>query len=266
MKSISGRMAMIGSLICLGAESLIAQAPDTLYPNLCPRTCNLEVHANQYVHPDTVWFWYENGPANIGKGELRILSGDTLGTNPQTAKAIQRISLDNGDSIYDTIGTLVFDDALSHDHWHFEDFVQYRLLTVVNDTAVGDSVIVSPKSGFCLVDFHDSIACGCDGLEGSKAPDRVFTTTGCLVEPPGLFMGISVGWYDLYGFGIEGQAMNIAGVANGVYWLESTVNANGNVRETSTANNVAMIKVNIISTKDSYEANNSGSSPFRVGK
>ena len=57
--------------------------------------------------------------------------------------------------------------------------------------------------------------------------------------------GISVGWADVYGFGLDGQWIDITGLAAGDYVLEAEVNPEQLFEEVDYTNNSAAISVTI---------------------
>ena len=61
----------------------------------------------------------------------------------------------------------------------------------------------------------------------------------------GQTQGISVGYSDVYEADLEGQWIDITGIANGNYWLEMVVNPAGNIQESNTSNNTVRVRVTI---------------------
>jgi len=235
---------------------------DTLAPNLCPRPVNLEVHSHQYTDSGDVLFWFDNAIANSGKGALHILFGDTVSLDPDSILAIQFIKVETpdidgpGDNWYDTIGVFVFDTNPSHNHWHLNGFAKYRILEDNNGTP-DTAVRTGPKLGFCLVDHTklDTSQCFCCGpLEGTAPANAVYVQGNCDTTSN---QGISVGWYDLYNMGLEGQYLDVTGLDNGVYWLQTIVDPDNVMNQTDQTDDTARIKIQIITEFDSYEPNNS---------
>lgn len=123
-----------------------------------------------------------------------------------------------------------------HAHWHFEKFARYELFNVAADGSIGSSLNrVGEKTTFCLIDTNrvDST------LEHSAASAQ-YTTCG-----PSSTTGISVGWADKYGYQLDGQWLDIAGIEDGTYWLVSTVNYTGKLLESDTTNNAGKVKIRI---------------------
>jgi hypothetical protein len=111
----------------------------------------------------------------------------------------------------------------AHDHWHFQDFSQYRL----DDVATGEPLAgPSRKIGFCILDGDRKFP----DLPGSPASGQYPTGNGCAQgdssTSPGP-MGLSVGWADIYSYSTPGQRLDISGVGSGTYCLVSIANPPG---------------------------------------
>ncbi len=106
-----------------------------------------------------------------------------------------------------------------HQHYHFEDYADYRLFDMQ-----GNLVARGHKQAFCLVDLWRP-----PGSTGPREPN--FPDCG--------FQGISAGWADIYHRDLDCQWIDVTGVPNGRYVLEVHVNPARVVRETDYANNVA---------------------------
>ena len=137
-----------------------------------------------------------------GTGLRRLLTFDTVVVN------WGQLDAHIGDPA-DPVPPLVAGDFVyspCHDHYHFTDFIRYRLLDGANLVAAGY------KQAFCLRDdtaytpLH-SHAYECDN------------------------QGISAGWSDVYDRFLDGQWIDITDVPPGNYTLEATVNAVGKIPE-----------------------------------
>lgn len=135
-----------------------------------------------------------------------------------------------------------------HAHFHFVEYADYRLWTTeaweawdahraANPSqtareaiaATGLAFAAGNKAGFCVIDVAPHPEAGAVGLP--KYLD-------CELN-----QGISVGWADVYGFGLDGQWVDATGLPHGVYVLEAEVNAERLYVETDYANNRAWVPV-----------------------
>lgn len=116
-----------------------------------------------------------------------------------------------------------FEYSSCHDHYHFREYADYRLLDMA-----GNIVARGHKQAFCLVDLWQP-----PGLRGRATPQ--FNHCG--------FQGISAGWADVYHRGLDCQWIDITGVPSGRYVLEVVVNPARVIREHNYANNVARTEV-----------------------
>ncbi|MEO8427023.1 MAG: TIGR02597 family protein [Verrucomicrobiota bacterium] len=113
--------------------------------------------------------------------------------------------------------------APCHGHYHFNDYMQYRLL----DSA-GNLVAPGYKVGFCLT---DSLRWSASANSSPKYH--------CGLQ------GIQQGWADVYTYLTPGQWVDITGVPDGYYTLEMTVNPSGRVQESDYSNNTGSLPITI---------------------
>lgn len=139
-------------------------------------------------------------------------------------------------------GTMGFDSQKGHDHWHFQQFAQYKLLGASQQV-----VLSSGKVGFCI------------------APtDQVdLTMPGAAWQPPTLGFGgqcgsptalwvqenLPAGWGDTYTQTVAGQAFDITNLKNGTYYIEIIANPEHVLHETDTSNDVSLRKIILSGTK-----------------
>jgi hypothetical protein len=201
-----------------------------------------------------------NKVANQGDGPLELyatpatdggITDCTPGEypDPYDRDANQKIFEDtNGDGDFDRgtdqlseepkVGCFEYHEA--HNHWHFQDFSQFRL----DDVATGELVAgPSRKIGFCILDGERRYP----GLPGSPTsgvyPENTPFGNGCGFGDreggPGA-MGLSVGWADIYSYSLPGQRLEISGVPAGTYCFVSITNPPGGkseIIESNHANN-----------------------------
>ena len=149
---------------------------------------------------------------------------------------------------YDLVqtGTNYYDDKPGHDHYHVDNWVEFRLVDAQN---TNDIVAKGRKVSFCLFDtgicgYEDSI-CMVESTQYNKdnLPNYGFGNYG---KCNSNFQGISVGGYDTYGLFYEGQYLEIPeGTPNGSYVLEIEVDPEHIYRESNEQNNILSFPVEL---------------------
>ncbi|HYK33524.1 MAG TPA: lysyl oxidase family protein [Streptosporangiaceae bacterium] len=133
-------------------------------------------------------------------------------------------------------GTMGFDNQKGHDHWHFQQFAQYRLLGSNKSL-----VFRSQKRGFCIAPT-DPV----DLLLPHAVWVPSFTGfTGACGSENALWVqeSLPVGWGDTYFQFLGGQAFNITNLPNGTYYIEIIANPEHVLHETNTHNDVSFRRV-----------------------
>jgi hypothetical protein len=134
------------------------------------------------------------------------------------------------------VGELEYDARRGHNHWHFRQFVAYRLLD-----ADSNEVVFSAKEAFCLVptDALDLLMPG-----AVLNPDSTGLHTSC-GGPNAIWIRetLPLGWGDTYHQSIPGQSFDISGLPNGRYYIEVEANPDRNLHESDTGNNSEMREI-----------------------
>ncbi|HVQ88596.1 MAG TPA: lysyl oxidase family protein [Actinomycetes bacterium] len=133
-------------------------------------------------------------------------------------------------------GTMEYDHADGHEHWHFRDFANYSLLN-----AEKTQVVRSTKEAFCLAptDIIDLTVAG-----ASMRPWLEGLGTAC-GELDSLWIRevLQTGWGDTYAQYRPGQSFDVTDLPNGKYFVEVRANPDGRLYEVTDANNVALRKI-----------------------
>ena len=143
----------------------------------------------------------------------------------------------DGDQVgYAPAGTMEWDARGGHEHWHFTDFAQYRLLDASMQLAVR-----SGKEAFCLantdaVDYTLPFA--------NWRPEGTDLHTAC-GDHSALAVRevLDIGSGDTYAQYLPGQSFDIGDLPNGTYYIEVAANPDHRLYETTTDNNVSLRKV-----------------------
>lgn len=159
--------------------------------------------------------------ANVGEGPLILTARRAPGASTMQAHQVVRRSDGSSYVRRQVAGTLKFVVASDHRHWHLLRIDRYELWT-------GDAsrrLRRDRKQGFCLGDryelfprpiAHQPRKPGYPGACGKERPDLMH-----VVE------GISVGWGDSYKANIEGQYIDITGIAPGRYLVVHRISRGG---------------------------------------
>jgi hypothetical protein len=119
----------------------------------------------------------------------------------------------------------LFQFSPCHGHFHFNGYADYALVD-----AAGRVAAPGHKQAFCLLDSGRYL----------DDPDvRQFPRYQCD------FQGISRGWYDSYGSGLDCQWIDVTDVPPGEYDLQVRVNPDRNVRELDYTNNDLSLRVTV---------------------
>lgn len=187
---------------------------------------------------------------NVGDGPLDIRFDRPAGAVPQDDEQIpvrQRLRRSDG-TVRDVASGDVIWHAI-HGHYHFDGFAQSRLWAV---DANGDRAGTAPaatggKVSFCIATTSiNPLYWGLRGFgpDAYPAPDCLEpeSTSGGLDH---FKQGMSVGWTDEYNWFLPGQFVEVSGVPDGDYILDTTVDPTGRLIERDTANNCGAVRVRL---------------------
>ena len=169
---------------------------------------------------------FSTAVGNIGAGPLDVL----LPVDSQ--RFVQRIHRTDGGFTELEAGPAEW--HATHAHWHNAAANLYTLHPYDPATGErGDALSVGKKGGICFADTGIVDV----GLPSMRPP--AYPGTGC-VDPraeQAWSMGISAGWYDLYGYVLSDQYLELTGVEDGTYTLCVIVNQDGTLHESNPENN-----------------------------
>ncbi len=189
------------------------------------------------VFRDGDFIRFSQATPNVGHGPLRIVGGEDNGDGTQDV--LQRIYDDQGGSTERLAG--LFEFHPEHNHIHFNEFSEYRLMAALPDAnddgvpEVGEILRGGEKTSFCLIDITQYAT---NPPLPNAAP--VSSGLGCDTEQQ-----ISVGWADIYGAGTPGQEINVEGLPPGQYWLEAVVDPANHFIEVDETNNFARVLIDL---------------------
>jgi hypothetical protein len=232
MKSTFWKILLIGMEIVIAAllPPAISIAAEDLLPDIFVRASDLYIHdIDSGSLPGRYLFRLANGTANRGPGMLYLRNSGLDSANKVIVN--QRIFRTDSTWWERLAGSFVFHP--SHEHTHFEDWCDYRIREMLPDLGVGPVVAMTEKVSFCIIDEYvfDSSLTGWSGAH--------FYTCDNTMQ------GLSVGCIDVYDKTTPGQSIDITGLENRSYWLESIADPMDRILEADENNNVSRIPVDI---------------------
>jgi len=235
---------------CAVACASWCPAQTTLLPDLIARQADLLDRVQQTVGTPpnvTTLLRVSNSGVNLGPGTMQI-EGLTPANPDGSQDVIQRIYRDDGSNFTRLAGRFTY--HAGHRHFHLDNWAVFRIREVLPDDAVGAVLRSGRKASYCLL---DSAAYDLTLPNARQTP--AFLTCNTMLQ------GISVGWMDTYGKNLPGQDIDITGLPDGTYWLETEIDPDNVLLEKDETNNTARVKVtiaNAVGTRvppDAYEPN-----------
>jgi hypothetical protein len=169
---------------------------------------------------------------NHGKGPL-VIEGSRRNRKTPEMRADQVIVRSDGSlSRVEGVGALRFVVSSDHRHWHVIGFDRFELRRAHNFKLL----LRDRKTGFCLGDRYSA----------DPAPGAVpeFLQSRCGLDRPRLLRvreGITPGFGDDYKPSLEGQYLDVTGLATGRYVLTHRANSDRKILESDYGNNAASI-------------------------
>ncbi|MEJ7795315.1 MAG: lysyl oxidase family protein [Nocardioides sp.] len=176
----------------------------------------------------TVW--------NGGSGPL-VVDGFRAGGEDHMDAYQYFYDADGNETGYQEVGEFHFHGA-NHQHWHFQDFARYRLLSEDQTLAVK-----STKASFCLANT-DAVDYTLPNADWQ--PENTDLSSACGgPEAQGLREVLSNGSGDTYMQYRAGQAFRIENLPDGIYYLAVEANPLGALVEGDSTNNDSLRRVRL---------------------
>ncbi len=181
---------------------------------------------------------FQSSMENVGAGPLLIHGHRANTSSGMVADQVLNMS-DGSTTTRAGIGSMIF--YVPHNHWHYLGFDHYEL------RKASDYSLVAPdqKMGFCLGDRF-SVKNGI--VFSPPEPPGPFSSENCESGNPqalSVTEGITPGYGDLYGPQVEGQYIDVTGVAAGEYVIVHRVNEDHSVEESNYNDNNASVLVKL---------------------
>lgn len=187
---------------------------------------------------------------NIGTGALDLRFDQPAGVPPvddQQVPTSQRIYRTDGSSYDVPTGHMIWHAI--HQHYHFEGFAQSKLWATTAQGGRQGAVPVATgnKVSFCIATttihpaYWGQQAFGADVYPAPDCLEPVSTSGGL----DHFKQGMSVGWSDEYNWFLPGQYVEVTGVADGDYILDTTVDPTARLVERDKTNNCGSVRVRL---------------------
>jgi hypothetical protein len=180
--------------------------------------------------------------ANPGEGPMELRFSVPSNERPPVTNSFQRIYSSDGVSYQDRFaGQMVFHPV--HDHYHFSSFGQTSLWKIGPNGA--QLVRAGRKVSFCLTDvFIELWGQKGDGPRTYNAPDCLFPAFSS--NGSDFFIqGITNGWADVYDWFLPDQYIEVTGVPDGVYVLQTVADPDNLLLEANESNNCGSVTIQL---------------------
>lgn len=199
--------------------------------------------------------------ANTGEGPMELRFAVPKGTSPPLANVYQRIYWSDSPSHSEDRLAGQVELHETHGHYHFTSFGLSRLWaldpgatrigpTLVRERKMKRTIPVrlvksGQKVSFCLADTEiDFWGKKGDGPRTYIAPDCLFPAFSDAVNDY-FVQGITRGWGDIYDYYLPDQFIEVSGVPDGNYILETRGDPEGRMTEKSETNNCTSIRIRL---------------------
>jgi Lysyl oxidase len=237
----SFRAALLALALACGAAGSARAATTPLLPDLVqkyPREVQVETDTSSGAPRFHIGFL--SAVNNFGAGPLIVHGHRDNVFQPAMAGDQVVKNADGSQTVRTNVGSLVYVNAVTHQHWHYVGFDRYEL----RQPSDYRLIVPDQKSGFCLGDRYEAFS----ETPVPGKPPAPFYTGNCA---PGdsqtleVTEGISVGYGDDYPPIKEGQYVDVTGVPAGRYYLVHRVNSNRALIETDYSNDASSVLVEL---------------------
>ncbi|MGH2658619.1 MAG: lysyl oxidase family protein [Actinomycetota bacterium] len=185
--------------------------------------------------------------ANVGEGPLQlrfVLPHDPSSTERDV---LQRVFWSDDPAHFDQLQAGEWEFHPTHDHVHFTSFAVSNLWSSneLGEQLGPEPVTSGRKVSFCVVDVEiDAWADKGDGPRTYNAPDCLFPTESD-EDNDYLVQGITAGWADVYEWYLPDQYIEVTGLTDGLYLLETIVDPDETILEANESNNCGSVLIQL---------------------
>jgi hypothetical protein len=182
---------------------------------------------------------------NIGRGSLELRLAIPLDPESPAMNVFQRVFNSDGSAVDRLAGNWLFHER--HQRFRFESFGASALWqSNANGARLGsEPVRTGKKLSFCVVDVEIALwGEKGDGPRTYQAPDCLFPQASD-EDFEYLIQGITHGWTDVYEWYLPDQYIEVTGVPDGFYQLESCADPDNEVLEEREDNNCGLVLIRL---------------------
>ncbi len=178
---------------------------------------------------------------NVGPGPFQVEG--TRSSTSSSMSVAQRIFDDTGGSRTIPTSASMYFAGDGHSHWHVRDLELGSFKRLPDQVKLRSAA----KHGFCFYDNY---------RYGSTANALFTSTNSCAGGSSALQvkMGLSTGWGDAYWWNTVGQYVDISGLPNGKYRLETAVNPNLGFSQANSANDLTWVDIGLKNNRVTIES------------
>jgi len=187
--------------------------------------------------------------ANVGEGSAELHFAVPKDPNDTSHNVFERTYFSDGNSHFVDTAAGSWEFHVAHQHYHYLNFVTSNLWAADRKgRRVGTAPVrAGRKVSFCMEDERLD-----DSMWGQKGVrPRFYVAPDCLVfvaEDANfnyLIQGLTPGWVDIYEWYLPGQYMDVDGLPNGDYILETTADPDNKITESDETNNCGTVLVRL---------------------
>jgi hypothetical protein len=185
--------------------------------------------------------------ANVGEGPMELRFALPKDPTSTAHNVYQRVHWSDGTFTDRPAGEWEY--HVTHQHYHYLDFAMSRLW---RSNEEGEQLGTQPvrssqKIGFCLADVEiDGWLKKSTGVRRYNAPDCIFPDpTQSDANFNYLVQGITPGWADVYEWYLPDQYIEVTGVPDGYYLLETIANPDNLLLESNYTNNSGSVLIRL---------------------
>jgi Lysyl oxidase len=225
-------LALVGALAALASLAGAASAADRMPDLGMAKPSDVRI---QKTSDGRRLLRYTAVIANVGAGALELQGSRSSTSVPEMSVSQRIFDTAGGSRVVPTSARMHFAGD-GHNHWHVGDLETGVLTRLDNGVKVGTLA----KHGFCFYDTSPYRL----SLPGAPQSAR-YTGCGTTASALAVTMGLSVGWSDVYPWGIAFQYIDVTALTAGRYRLTVGVNNALGLLESSRANNSTWVDLQL---------------------